>query len=171
MDETLTEQEAEALAAHLDQCEACKEAFLAYDQMMDAFSQMPIFTAPEGLEEAVLMQIEAMPVPQRAIRYRKKDRLKLLFGGAFALLFGFGAWLASNQEKVFSYLASHDATGQYAQALRPVVQMIHGHQNEQLLLLEQVLMRADEMLTALAGPLLVAILGLCVVQVVRFRRK
>ncbi len=171
MDGTLTEAQAEALADHVETCKQCKEAFLAYDQMMESFAALPQVVAPEGLEEAVMLQIQAIPAPQRAVRYSKKDRLKFWFGGAFALLFGLGAWLVSNQEQVLTYLANNEATGQYAKALLPVAQMMHSQRNELLVVIEQVLMRADAILTALAGPLLLAILGLCVVQVMRLRRK
>lgn len=171
MDGTLTKEQAQLLSEHIEQCPSCKEAFLVYDAMMDSFAQMEPILAPEGLEEQVMAQICAMPLPKKALRYSKKDWLKLIFGGAFALLFGAGAFLVSHQEQVLAYLAKHQATGAYAQAMEPVTQLINSQQSQLFLLVEQVFLRADQMLKALWIPMLLAVIGLCVVEALRLRRK
>jgi len=83
MDGVLTDSEAASLNRHIKTCSLCKVDFLAYDGIMNNFSEMTLSEAPEGFESRVMDLIMQLP----EVRSKAVDRAMSGVLGVFFLCF------------------------------------------------------------------------------------
>jgi len=100
MDGILTESEADLLNKHIKTCNRCKEDFLAYDAIMDDFSEMTLSEPPEGFELRVMSIIKQLP------EAGLKSVNRALYGvlGVFSVLLGIGIILDMNKEQLLNWM-------------------------------------------------------------------
>ncbi|MDR2648960.1 MAG: zf-HC2 domain-containing protein [Clostridiales bacterium] len=98
MDSALTDAEAVSLNRHIHVCAHCKEDFLAYDGIMDNFSEMTLSEAPEGFEHRVMAIISRLP----EMEVKPGPVYGIL--GVFSLLLSLGFILIMNKETMLSWM-------------------------------------------------------------------
>jgi hypothetical protein len=103
MDGALTDAEAVSLNRHIHACGHCKEDFLAYDGIMNSFSEMTLSEAPEGFERRVMEIIARAP----AMEAKSVNRPVYGILGVFAVLLSLGFILVMNKEAMLNWMYQH----------------------------------------------------------------
>lgn len=110
MDGALTETEAVSLNRHVKACKRCEEDFLAYDSIMDNFSEMALSEPPEGFESRVMAIVRQLP----AVGIKSASRSLYGVLGVFSVLLGLGVLLNMAREPLLGWM------GRYPQ-LKPLL--------------------------------------------------
>ena len=107
MDGLLDDFEQMNLDKHIEACEACREDFSIYQEMLTDFSTEEIIEAPEGFVAAVMEKVEDINIyfPKK-VRNKGKLLDNVIFGiwGLLAVVFAAGAALFLQGEAIFSWL-------------------------------------------------------------------
>ena len=100
MDGILTDAEAVSLNRHITSCGRCKEDFLAYDSIMQGFSELTLTEAPEELEQNVMDIIIRLPdVRPKSVSHQLSGIL-----GVFSVLISLGFIIIMNKEAIMDWM-------------------------------------------------------------------
>ena len=111
------------LNKHIETCEACREDFAVYKDMLEGFNfnTMEITEAPEGFADAVLAQLEGVNIyfPEK-VRNKGKIFDNILFAvwGLLATTLAAGVLVYLFNEQIFAWLDQY-APGGVSSALYP----------------------------------------------------
>jgi hypothetical protein len=109
MEKIISASDAKELAAHVLECERCREYYLAFDETMEyaASAEAKWYEAPANFSAAVMAKVNAFVSPKPAVEaIRRKGRLTLyILWGISAVLFGVALFFAFNPE-LFTNLAN-----------------------------------------------------------------
>ncbi|MDD3509432.1 MAG: hypothetical protein PHY27_13530, partial [Parabacteroides sp.] len=162
MDGEITPQDAQMLNQHILACKECKETFLIYDGMMNEMSDMPKIAAPKGFECAVMAKIAVLPQTQSV--YSRRDRVKILVAGTFAMLLSIAALLIGYRDVIISNLAKNEHFGVYMHSLIPLVERVEIQKENVIGIFNSAIISVEHTLSASAGFIVTGIVVLCVVQ-------
>jgi len=103
MDGVLTDVEALSLNHHMQTCGHCLEDFMAYDSIINGFSEMTLSEPPEDFENNVMAIIRQLPEAEL------KPASKQLYGiwGVFSVLLGLGIILDMFKDSLLSWMSQY----------------------------------------------------------------
>jgi len=113
MDKIISKQEAADLARHIDECESCREYYLAFDQTMEAMATITE-VAPANFTAAVMTEIRKMPAYTKPEPVRVVSIMHMFWGAsavlvAIALFFGYNPHYITdlaNQYHIFQHFVN-----------------------------------------------------------------
>ena len=101
MEKTISTQDAAKLAQHVQDCENCREYYLAFDEAMEAMETVELYATPDNFTANVMAQVRKMPayVTPAIATARKKGRTALyVFWGISAAVVALALILAYNPQ-------------------------------------------------------------------------
>ena len=130
MDGLLDDFENMNLERHIQACEACREDFAVYKELLEGFNHnnMEIIEAPEGFTRAVMAEIEGINLyfPEK-VRNKGKilDGVIFVLWGVLVGAFAVGTILFLHQEQIFAWLHGNNLPA-LARAIYPFAVFVTG---------------------------------------------
>jgi len=111
METTISLKDARRLAQHVQECQSCREYYLAFDETMEyAAAEIDWKEAPESFTAAVMAAVHHMPIHSKpeVVEEIKRNGLVTLhiLWGASAILFGIALFFAFNPDSFTSLINS-----------------------------------------------------------------
>jgi len=113
----LSTDEATDLAQHVQNCDACREYYFAFIDVVENFSENDMHEAPSGFTVSVMSQISASKrTRERFARQTSRLALRIIWG-ITAIIFGAAMFFAYNPDQLTRLANAYPAINTVADAL------------------------------------------------------
>jgi len=105
MEQTISTEDAAKLAQHVQDCQNCREYYLAFDEVMEAMETVEIYKTPDNFTANVMAGVRKMPnyvTPAIATARKKGQTALYVFWGVSAAVVALALILAYNPQYLIS---------------------------------------------------------------------
>ncbi|NMA83007.1 MAG: hypothetical protein GX962_03975 [Epulopiscium sp.] len=123
LDGILTQEKAQELNIHLQNCDLCVESFYAYEQIKQELNEIVITEAPHGFTQRVMATVAEID-PQYEVQANPIENLAGIVWGMFSIFFGVGILLLMYQQEILNLLLSHPLTSSWIGQFIPTFDLL-----------------------------------------------